>query len=458
MPVGWKFSNHDRVSCGLQEAQNSGKIPIWLVFGVQNILDIFHITRNSSGRGLAEVRLTAKRVQERIKAYREFSRYKWSSSWDSMKESLFDKVEGFVQRWVDTDRIGNLRDRVSPDIGKRHPFWLLTYHPMFCGAIIFTINLNMQIAGRVLSSSWGAISACIHLYSASRKWKNLNKELWQDMEFLISIHGEEFLFFGGAPKKPYEFLKKFYMSLGNSIQVYARNRRAPDQGIAAPQRQLTAVDSISKLLTYRYLDSNIQERDDKRNPSEMFTIGNIEKVLTKSTLTKSAKSSLSAPRTETRYKGGLSKAQKHHKKSSRLSPLQFLDALCVAISDESTILSFDYLGMHIRCLRLLREIHTECRDALIKLYKNHKNEDIRLEDNFGTDEALAELPIYIFRHAAEMELTVEEMKWRDGGDDYVSSVFQEGVIERMCKAEGSDELNKVVALRKGVDAMADLSN
>lgn len=172
-----------KVSYGLLDAKVHGIVPIWLVFAVQNLLDTFHITRNAAEKGLAEVRFRAHEIKKTIELYRSFSQSA------SHGETLLDRVYTFIKKWIDADRIGNLRRFMNPAIVGRHPHWLLTYHPMLCGAIIFYMNLSMQIAGRFLATASGAIAAYMHLYNASRQ-SGLNERPWWDMTFLIYVHRE----------------------------------------------------------------------------------------------------------------------------------------------------------------------------------------------------------------------------------------------------------------------------
>jgi hypothetical protein len=146
---------------------------------------------------------------------------------------------------------------------------------MLCGNIIFSMNLAMQNAGRILTVSWGGTVAAIHLYNASRKI-NFNNNDWPDIDFLVSVHGEDFLFYGGPPKKPIDFYKKFYFSMGNSPQKLATNRRDNQPVIHATQRKPTLVESVAKMLTYRYSYLEVGEKGDA---CPKFTLERVEMVL-----------------------------------------------------------------------------------------------------------------------------------------------------------------------------------
>jgi hypothetical protein len=132
---------------------------------------------------------------------------------------------------------------------------------MLCGYMIFSMNLAMQNVGRLLAASWGCTIAVLHLYNASRKSK-FNKHTWPDLDLLLAAHNENWLFYGGAPKKPIDFYKKFYFSMGNSPQNIVPNRRDNQPHVTATQRKLTLVDSVSKMLAYRFSDVDVREKGD----------------------------------------------------------------------------------------------------------------------------------------------------------------------------------------------------
>lgn len=95
---------------------------------------------------------------------------------------------------------------------------------MFCGAFIFSMNLSMQVAGRHLTSAWGCIVAVIHLYNASTKTK-FNTVCWPDLDYPISINGEKYLFYGGAPEDSCDYQLKYRLEMRYSLSESAANRR-----------------------------------------------------------------------------------------------------------------------------------------------------------------------------------------------------------------------------------------
>ncbi|CZR52825.1 uncharacterized protein PAC_02702 [Phialocephala subalpina] len=284
-----------------------------------------------------------------------------------------------------------------------------------------------EVAGRFLAQCWGGVNTCMHLYNAARK-SDLCKAPWADMEFLLDTHGEEFIFFGGAPKKPIEFFKKFFLSFGRSVENFARNsRRGKDQ---------PAIRAEGK-----------PKKRSQESNGRSFTLGDVEMVLAKSAAA-ADESPQPLPTSENyviKYLGHLSKTQKRNHNPSRLSPLQFLDALCIAISAETTIINFDYTAMHIRCMTLLRRLHDDTREPLIEKY-GWQVRGGHLLDNFETDDYVSHFPIWIFKNHAEIgKFAEEKLKWKDERGLVGSMLFLKATrdIEEFVAIEGTAELVKV---------------
>jgi hypothetical protein len=72
-PVGYAVSFRNQLAEGLIAAQHEGVVPIWLVFAIQNMLDVFHITRKAAGGALSELRLTAAKTKESLLDYYAYS-------------------------------------------------------------------------------------------------------------------------------------------------------------------------------------------------------------------------------------------------------------------------------------------------------------------------------------------------------------------------------------------------
>jgi hypothetical protein len=93
-----------------------------------------------------------------------------------------------------------------------------------CGAFLYNINSGLQILGITLDYSRDAILSTIHLYNAAKQARCL-KESWPDLDYLISLHTPEYLFFGCLPTEWKDFFKRFHLALGTGALNFAKNRR-----------------------------------------------------------------------------------------------------------------------------------------------------------------------------------------------------------------------------------------
>lgn len=75
------------------------------------------------------------------------------------------------------------------------------------------------------------------------------------------------------------------------------------------------------------------------------------------------------------------------KRSSNLSPVQLLDALCTKITSESVILYFNYLAMHQQATLVLRALYVEFKNQVDVL---HGGPIVK------TEHTLPHIPRYLF--------------------------------------------------------------
>jgi hypothetical protein len=272
---------------------------------------------------------------------------------------------------------------------------------------------------------------------------------WEDLKFLIAVHREEFLFYGGAPTTPWQFFNKYWMAVGYGMESWIppHTRRRAEPTRLKNRRYLTQVKgSVAKILSYQYIDQTVLQ-DGQQECS--FSLGAVETILKISISAREGNSKLSQYEQPISYQGHFKKKSRRGRNPAQLSPTQFLDALCVAISSESTILNFDYLAMHKRCMTLLRKIH----DSTIDLLQNEQ--DIEgSTPSFAEDQALAGLPMWILSSHNDAYLATEGKGHKHRGNpgqpmDIAMSAASK-IIENLAKSEGSRELGRVQELKDEV--------
>jgi len=163
--------------------------------------------------------------------------------------------------------------RPAPDHGER--FYLLKRQPILCGILAFEALVEMHIGGVALCNSWGSITYPAQLYMALRTMPTPARQVWTGMDHVISVHTEERLFIGSAPKTIEESWSQSLLMQGYSASVFAKNRRQGRKGplplSKAGPRGLKETSTFVKLF-----------RPGHRSPGEswhIFDITAIEELL-----------------------------------------------------------------------------------------------------------------------------------------------------------------------------------
>jgi hypothetical protein len=329
----------------LQEKVSETKLtPLWLVFALQIVVDIRSVFRNDTSQAFQELQATGQRVTEVVRRHFQFCRTQESQKevWHESNDAQILKMVGFVSVWVNQDLISKAvrkQSKQSPEeLGiELPPFFLMKQHPLLCGSLVYWLNLNLQEFGISLANAYDSIlSAAPHLYNATRQLNHLSVS-WPDMEHLISVHTNRRLFVGDLPTQPKDFLKRFQMALGASVINFARNRRSirpKESSKDAGSRRLRKTMPIHDIFRSRYctLETHAQ-----------ITDANLDVIIEEVVKRHPEMDHIVA------YAQQWTKTQK-------LTSLQLLSILGVAVTDEDLHLHFDYISMHIRCATLLSQM------------------------------------------------------------------------------------------------------
>jgi hypothetical protein len=288
-------------------------------------------------------------------------------------------------------------------------FRLMKRHPVFCGLLAFHLHLTMQQAGIIFSNAWGSSLYLAHLYNAVKQ-EGLLKRTWPDMELVISFHTNERIFVGDKPTNVEDYLKRFVLTTGLSAQAFAPNKRKTKRtadlphSSKGPRSLLEDTTPVSELYRAKLCGET--------QATEFLSLLGVDKILT----TNSGRSGrgaafdrywavlqrifegkpqlrlqfvqvqmdghvevggklteegpTDAPSAGTRQTQKSEVRGKHRRqqwsKEQTLSPVQLLEALFDAISDEVTILKFDYFAMHRRCWQVLRTLNEHLGDDFKK--------------------------------------------------------------------------------------------
>jgi hypothetical protein len=318
-------------------------VPLWLVFAMQMLLDIRNVLGNDTSQAFQELQATGQRVTAAIRHYFQFSRNHGThgKKWHKDNDSQILKLVSFVSTWINQDLISKAVRKQSKQIPEEHgvelpPFFLMKQHPLLCGSLVYWLNLSLQEFSISLANAYDSILSAAHLYNAARK-SNLLAISWPDMDYLISAHTSQRIFVGGLPSKPEDFFKRFHMVLGASVLNFARNRRAirpHDSSKDAGCRRLRKTMPIHDIFRARYCIPEGRAE---------LTRTKLDVVIAEAAIRHPELNHIAADANQ-------------WANTRKLTSLQLMSILRVAITDEEFHLHFDYISMHIRCATLLSEM------------------------------------------------------------------------------------------------------
>lgn len=125
--------------------------------------------------------------------------------------------------------------------------------------------------------------------------------------------------------------------------------------------------------------------------------------------------------------------QRQWAKSHKLTPLQLLDTLRLGIAAEEHMLRFDYISLHLRCLRLLRTLQTIVDDVLHEVFGTKPIEN---------ESQLVLVVFYIFELSDTSEKTLEILKLKSGSESPILKRASE-VVQEFIEIEGSVECDRL---------------
>ncbi|KAK4547108.1 hypothetical protein LTR36_001329 [Oleoguttula mirabilis] len=241
LPVG------DGIKARRTSPSAASDVPAWLVWASTVFFDIKHVLGPSDGRGFQELRETGKLTTRMLNARIKWSNGMFDPAWNEHHDTILLALGDFVATYVEGDMAGMVARLGQSSLREPNaPHYLFKRHPLWCGILTFQLNLSLWTAGIELTNIWRSFFSASQLYNmAVHEAKRGQKFEWPDLEYLIALHGEQYLFFGGRPTKPTEYMKRFILAMGVSKEHVASGM-AKGTGLLRP-------DAItSNMLQSRY--------------------------------------------------------------------------------------------------------------------------------------------------------------------------------------------------------------
>jgi hypothetical protein len=223
--------------------QGKVKLPIWdkfteamvlrtkthdayLPFGFQIVLDVHEITRDDYGRLFKDVTQHGFDIAHLIRTHIEYEDHMWeigkkpdymSSACDTKFSNVYLASMNALLNWIQEllktdDQSGQEMDMTTGVF--------LTIHPTLAGLTMW--NFNRTYNGFSIAKVKWFVTTLAHLYNAAIEVGGLSL-VWRDLDYIITMHGSNRLFVGGAPEDPQDFLERYYMSTCVSSRVIAKD-------------------------------------------------------------------------------------------------------------------------------------------------------------------------------------------------------------------------------------------
>ncbi|KAI0021009.1 hypothetical protein F4780DRAFT_739756 [Xylariomycetidae sp. FL0641] len=352
----------DEITAGMMEYTKTKKLPMWLSFAAQLLLDVHHGLRHTKGKAFNDLRMTALRTKKTIEDYWELSKSFTGKPkfWPKEGDQNIKRIHNTAQAWVVEDLLYEFKNASLPPSTRktyeaaggvdRH--LLLQSHGVLCGLISFKLTLWMQYIGLALINQWYDVAQMAYLYNMIQQ-SGVPNFKWPDMDVFIDLHGEEHIFIGGRPKTADEAIKKLRMATGTAkASDFAPNSRG------AQGRSIANMQSSARTMEPGLAVKNIFQARYMEHGRSRISVDNVDQLI------KEITSSLEGNKTSKQLQrstasSGLQLMKRQWGRSHCLGALQLLASIRQGLYTEEPRLQFNYFGMHKRCIEILRKIQAK---------------------------------------------------------------------------------------------------
>ncbi|KAK0559480.1 hypothetical protein OC844_004382 [Tilletia horrida] len=356
------------------------KISLLTLLAAQIFCDINFILRSDVGRGHDELKKEAKRMQATLDLRRSVEPSVQPSSWPAENEAIVRLMYSELGLYTQAlDPINKIRARFLQRLppNERHTKSMLyDRNPCLCGLTLFRMLLNYQELGLVLANAWGTILFTAQLRYAAQQWGTITAAgpqphrfpRWKDMDLVEEIHGREAIWGGKTPETIDDAQVSFLQMTGHSVQMMQAARAFGVPGASAPAVQSarqrgqqipreSARGPKGLQETSRLMPIFQAKYQGDRETRVFLDISVIEGLIADMRVQDEAK--------QQAKDSGLRRARSH--KSPKFSVLQLVSVLEKSLEgDEMERLRFDYVAMHLRCIRVLRAVHASADEYLTR--------------------------------------------------------------------------------------------
>ncbi|KAH6976031.1 hypothetical protein BKA56DRAFT_674544 [Ilyonectria sp. MPI-CAGE-AT-0026] len=370
------YPAEDNFIRGIKELDKTQEVSFPLIFATQILLDIHHILRDHTAdvayTVIQEVTALGNLIDGHFEYHRTLRIANWPRSNDDALRSFRQSITWFVG-----DPVHGAKEKVSRrsnNLQSSEKHRILQYSPILAGLALYHFRAGMYDVGIAISNAWGSITYSAHLYNALMG-ERLLKNIWVDMQLVLTTLGDSNFFVGNKPRNPNDYLKRFSLQMGvSSSALTSRGSRAPnrsqrieDISSRAGPRGIRDGAPVSCMFIERYLRKGAQvnwtpehvdniisrsqyevESSDEDGTSVLAQIDDADKLREK----------------RRAHEENSKKRRRNISKGGRLTPEQLVKSLTLSMQAEALEFAFPYLLMHRWSWRFLRVVKDACDPIL----------------------------------------------------------------------------------------------
>ena len=383
-PVDANMFYIDEIACEMESFRRKTKqISLLLLVYSQIFLDINIVLGSEAARGHKEMKKALSGMRTSLSQRKSTESPIPPETWPKENEQMMEALREEIEFWFKSDPV-----EVSKKVARKSfavsENTFMQRSPMLCGLVLFRIRLQYQHLSLALANAWAIIASTAHLYLACRLYDKHPRQkpfgTWPDMDLVLDLHGKDDICGGLKVEKVEDALAAHLKMMGydedvcksiragvagSELLISRHRRKALSTKISngGPVKGLVDHTQIIPIFRQRYLaDSAFRTKLD---------IKAIQTLL--SDLDRDAGSS-NQPNQEVtggrnvrgvgKKKKQLRRTRKH--KSPKFSIVQLLAIIEAGLDTETTALRFDYVAMHLRCIRVLKKVQATAHDYLVK--------------------------------------------------------------------------------------------
>lgn len=347
--LGGEHGPIDELSYMIQTFYESKELIVPLVFACNIFVDINAILFDDVQRAYYELKASALKAQVALRGINVHNKALQADCSIPITRKTLESIKTFIEIAVQDDVVVKFRAAHVRPARETAPFYMLKHHPTLCGLLQFHLERSMSYLGIRLCDEWECCMGVLHLYNAVSS----QVPSWTDMETMIGMYGETYLFKGKLPTKPKEQLKRYMLAAGASSSYSQYQHRRLQK---TPAVLLFVKQPLLDVMRKRY-----SVQDGKRESN--MVLQDIEYLF---------KSDHNGARTSLK-----TRALRQWKARKKLDSVDMLALVTEGVQQEESQLYFDFVSMNRRCIELLRRLRNSLVDAVpevnwpMHLHDNH---------------------------------------------------------------------------------------